>query len=440
MERNKLSKYSVRDMKNVFYSLLIAVVLSLHLGCEEEMEGPLTWDSEPITSYEIEPIYGGAVVRYDVPNDENLLYVMVEYERNGEMFTEKASLYTNELRIEGFNHQNEVTAQLFKVNKEGAKSQPLQIKFTPMEPVISLAVKSLTMDFTFGGVLATWENITSTSLGVHLLSVDSVTQDLETSEVYFSTVKSDSYAFRGFEPKQSTFGIYFEDQWGNTSDTTYLEGTPLYETAIEKPYGDFRAQIPYDNATNLSSTYLFENIWDNIVNTSRNGWLTVSGSSGLSMTIDLGKPVKLSRIVIHGYHINSPYGQVNITNWEGWATREIDFDLLDDKDYWLDEESVRIGAIHDVPVDYTLPDRTFKDDWQYLGYHEITRYDLLTPPDPQGVLNLSENGMEYIMPLENEPVRYIRLFAREVAGVKPPPNTNYFSMGEITVYGDDTVP
>lgn len=427
-------------MEKIIYYLVILLGLSFHFGCEDDMEETQMWDSEPIQEYEVEPIYGGAIVKYDVPNDGNLLYVTVEYERDGEMFTEKASLYSNELRIEGFNHQNEVKAQLYKVNKQGGKSRPLEISFTPLEPVISLVAKSLEMSFTFGGVVTSWENITSTSIGVHMIHENEDTKEFETAEVYFSSVEEDSYAFRGFEPMESNYGVYFEDKWGNVSDTAYLSGTPLYETAIEKPYLDFRAQMPYDNNTDLNANYSFDHIWDNIVNTSRNGWLTVSGSSGLSLTIDLGKPVKLSRIVIHGYHINSPYGQVNITNWEGWAAREIDFDKLEDEDYWLDEESVRIGAIHDVPTDYTLPDHTFQDDWQYLGYHEITRYDLLTPPDPQGVLNLSENGMEYIMPLENEPVRYIRLFAREVSGIKPPPNSNYFSMGEITVYGDDTVP
>lgn len=427
-------------MKKIFYYFVLTTCLMMHLGCEEETDEPGIWDSEPIQEYQVEPIYGGAIVYYDIPNDNQLQYIMVEYERNGETFTEKSSIYNNNLRIEGFNHQNEVTAQLYKVNKQGQRSRPLEINFTPLESVVKLAFNSLDMTFTFGGLIARWENITNTSLGVHLVGAHEITGEPETKEVYFSAAENDSYAFRGFETEEATFGVYFQDKWGNTSDTMMLTGTPLYETQIEKPYIDFRAQIPYDNTTNLSSTYVFERIWDNIVNTSRNGWLTVSGSSGLSITIDLGKPVKLSRIVIHGYHINSPYGQVNITNWEGWATREIDFDLLEDKDYWLDEESVRNGAIHGVPTDYVLPDRTFKDDWEYLGYHEITRYDLANPPDPQGVLNLSANGMEYPMPLEAEPVQYIRLFAREVSGIKPPPNTNYFSMGEITVYGDDTVP
>lgn len=426
--------------RNIFY-LTIILGLAFQFACDDDEAEKITmWDSDPIQEYSIEAIYGGAIVAYDIPNDENLLYVMVEYERDGEIYTEKSSIYNNQVRIEGFNHQNEVTAQLYKVNKNGERSRPLEIKFTPLESVVKLAYQSLDLTFTFGGVIARWENLTNTSLGVHLIGANEITNEMETKEVYFSAAEQDVYAFRGFESEEATFGVYFQDKWGNLSDTVFLSGSPLYETVIEKPYTDFRGQIPYDNATNLSNSYLFEKIWDNIVNTSRNGWLTVSGSSGLSITIDIGKPVKLSRIVIHGYHINSPYGQVNVTNWEGWATREIDFDKLEDKDYWLDEQSVRIGAIHDVPTDYVLPEHTFKDDWEYLGYHEITRYDLATPPDPQGVLNLSANGMEYVMPLDAEPVRYIRFYAREVSGIKPPPNSNYFSMGEFTVYGDDTVP
>ena len=50
------------------------------------------------------------------------------------------------------------------------------------------------------------------------------------------------------------------------------------------------------------------------------------------------------------------------------------------------------------------------------------------------------SGAEYEMPIDAKPVRYVRIFAREVAGNMPPPSNNYFSMGEITFYGDNTVP
>ena len=64
----------------------------------------------------------------------------------------------------------------------------------------------------------------------------------------------------------------------------------------------------------------------------------------------------------------------------------------------------------------------------------------MVPPDNQAVLNLGANGTEYTVPIGAKPVRYIRIFAREVAGIGPPSSNNYFSMGEISFYGDNTVP
>jgi hypothetical protein len=154
----------------------------------------------------------------------------------------------------------------------------------------------------------------------------------------------------------------------------------------------------------------------------------------------LKQVVKLSRIVIHGYHLNAPFGQANIQQFEAWGTDKIDFEKLADRPYWLDETSVRNSAIHSVPNTTELPARTFKDDWAYLGWHAIPRYDKMVPVDNQAILNLASNGTEYEMPIDAPPVRYVRIFVRENYDQLPPPSNNYFSMGEITFYGDNTVP
>src|SRR5690606_19686434 len=147
--------------RNIFY-LTIILGLAFQFACDDDEAEKITmWDSDPIQEYSIEAIYGGAIVAYDIPNDENLLYVMVEYERDGEIYTEKSSIYNNQVRIEGFNHQNEVTAQLYKVNKNGERSRPLEIKFTPLESVVKLTYQSLDLTFTFGGVIARSEEHTS---------------------------------------------------------------------------------------------------------------------------------------------------------------------------------------------------------------------------------------------------------------------------------------
>ena len=206
---------------------------------------------------------------------------------------------------------------------------------------------------------------------------------------------------------------------------------------IPKPYADYRTTIPYDNTStiNTAAAHQIATLWDNVVNTSGHGWLTKTGNSGLSMTIDMKEVAKLSRIVIHGYHINSPYGQANITSFELWGINKIDMNKLPDKPYWLDEESVRNGAIFTVPPTTQLPATTFKDDWQYLGYHSIPVYT-----ESAAILEQSANGTEYTMPITAAPVRYVRLFVRGITLISPPPANNYWSMGEISFYGDDTVP
>ncbi|MGJ7029617.1 DUF4959 domain-containing protein [Niabella hirudinis] len=429
------------------YSFIIVMILSVFLfSCKKEEEKVTgTWNSGPVEVETITPINGGAVISYKVPDDGNLLYVMAEYERNGKTFVEKSSVYKNTLTIEGFNlpEKTKVKATIYKVNKEEQRSAPVEIEFEPLEGLVSLAEESLHLQPGFGGIVANWKNQASTQLGVRMMVPDEIKKVFTTKEMYFTTAPDDKRSFRGFESEPTNVAVTFEDKWGNVSDTVFYSTTPFFETMVPKPYADYRANIPYDNITNLSGRTT-NTLWDNIVNTSGHGWLTANGSSGLSITIDLKQVVKLSRIIIHGYHINSPYGQVNIQQFEAWGTDKIDFARLSDRPYWLDSSSVRWAALSTTPwfVDPTtvLPARTFKDDWQYLGWHAIPRYDLMVPPDAQAISNISANGTEYEMPIDAKPVRYVRLFVRQVSNLMPPPSNNYFSMGEITFYGDNTVP
>ena len=422
--------------------IMVVLVLCTLSACKEESKEPSgNWTAGPVEVDKITPINGGATISYRVPNDPELLYVMAEYERNGKIFTEKSSVHKNELTIEGFHTTDKVPFTLYKVNKQEQRSEPIELEFEPLESLISIAQNSLKIVPGFGGIVADWKNPETTEFGVRLMVKDEH-EELVTSEMYFSSIEDDKHSFRGFDPVETTFALAFEDKWGNISDTISYTTTPLFETVIPKPYLDIRANIPYDNATNYDGTRTFIRLWDNIVNTASHGWLTKTGNVGVSITIDLQQVVKLSRIVIHGYHINSVYGQVNITQFEAWGSDEMDFDKLKDRPYWLDETSIRDGNIKNIDGINTatqLPARTFKDDWQYLGWHAIPRYDRMVPPDPQAQAALGANGTEYEIPLDAGPVRYIRIYAREVSGLMPPPDNNYFSMGEITFYGDNTV-
>ncbi|MDD2247845.1 MAG: DUF4959 domain-containing protein [Proteiniphilum sp.] len=421
------------------YNLIITIVLAAFcfFACDDVSTGPAEpkgpWNPGPLAECVVTPINGGAIITYTIPKDPDILYIMAEYERNGKIFTDKSSVYNNSLTIEGFHRVNKVKAKLYKVNKHEQRSEPIEVEFEPLESLIDIACNTWEMIPGFGGVIGSWHNPKQTELGVRLM-VENEDNVMETKDMYYTALKNDKHAFRPYEAVQTNFGISFEDKWGNISDTIRFTTTPLYEVMIPKPYADFRANIPWDNTTNLSNRQL-SLLWDNTVNTSGHGWLTNPGGSGLSITIDLKRVVKLSRIVRHPYHINSLYGQANITDFEAWGIDEIDYDLLTDKSYWLDSLSVRWGAIKTVDPMTEIPSRTFKDDWTYLGRNIV----------PGGLSNadiyaLSASGVESEVPLEAKPVRYVRIFVRSITFISPPPSSNYFSCSELTFYGDTSLP
>lgn len=423
-------------MKKISY-IIVFFTIYLFSTCADDNSNGLKeptgeWNPGPLTEYTIEPINGGAIISYTIPNDPDIMYVMAEYERNGEVFTEKSSIHKNSVTVEGFHRVDKVKVSLYKVNRYEQKSEPLLVEFEPLESLIDIAQKSLNIIPGFGGVVASWVNPEATELGVRLMTYDdSLYNDLVTRDMYFTTMTEEKHAFRGFEAEETTFALSFEDKWGNVSDTIQLTTTPFFETLVEKPYADYRSNIPSDNTSNLSGRST-STLWDNIVNTSGHGWLTQPGSSGLSITIDLKQVVKLSRIIHHPYTLNSPYSQVNITEMEIWGTDQIDYSKLSDKTYWFDEWTLRNGHILNEDPTQELPERTFKDDWQYLGYHSVPIYTASSD-----IQSLAQNGSEYEMPIDAGPVRYVRIVVRAIAlGMRA---DNYFSMSEITFYGDNTV-
>lgn len=429
-------------MKNKIPILVYCLMISSLFACSEREDNPGPWEgSGPLTDYTVTPINGGATITYATPGDPDLLYIMAEYTRNGETFSEKSSVYNNSLTIEGFNTTNPVKASLYKVNKKGQRSAPLQIEFTPLESVISIAMRTMNIETTFGGIIVSWENPLSTELGIRLMVKDSL-EKMETSEMYYSEMTKEKHSFRGFENKEITFGISVEDKWGNISDTLTYSTTPFIEVLIPKPYSDARRFIPYDNTTNLPPnppySYYFSSLWDNITNTFQNGFLTNPGGSGRSFTIDLQCVAKLSRLHVWGYS-DYIYGQVGITGFDLYGTDRLDEEKLQDKSYWLDETIVRDGGISGVSRDTAIPKPSFEDDWEFLG-------SFYFPDELQNVSYGSPEftaytvaGLEFDIDQKAKPVRYVRFMVRRIDFHDNIPSNNYFSLGEVSFYGDNTV-
>lgn len=421
------------------YYLAIIIILYSFFACEDKdklRNGLLT---PPLTEYNIEPINGGAIISYTIPKDPNILYVLAEYERNGRKFTEKSSIYLNTMTIEGFDTQEKVDVKLYTLNRKEEKSLPLTIDFVPLESPLSLTNKSLKIFTAFGGIDVLWENPAKIELGLKLM-VKEENGDLIDRGDYYSASAIEKYPFRGFADSVTTFVVFFEDKWGNTSDTTYLKTTPYFETEIKKPFRDMRAQIPYDNVSDLGSRYQIGNLWDNIVG-DNNGFITATGSLSTSITIDLKQVVQLSRMTYWARWTTygQVFGQVNARIFEVYGTKKLDPSRLPpaSQSYWLHEWSVRNGIYKEIPKDYVLPDVTFEDEWQYLGIFDVPRQGDFSPSDP-AIADIAINGNRYELPIDVEPVRYIRIVVHEANNY--PVLNNYFGMGELSFFGDNSVP
>lgn len=240
----------------VFLTILISWIL---FSCKENSSDVVgEWESSPLSGFVVIPINGGARITYDIPDDPEINYIEAQYIRKGKQYTEKSSIYKNEIIIEGFNTEDPVEATLYKVNRKGQRSKPVTIEFVPLISPIKMIYNSLKLSTTFGGILAEWENSLQTELGVRFM-VDSMGV-LETKKMYYTTIQSEKYNLRGFPDSLITFAVSLEDKWGNISDTIVLTTKPYFETEIKKPYGDMRKSIPYDNITDLSGSLDFKRI------------------------------------------------------------------------------------------------------------------------------------------------------------------------------------
>src|SRR5687768_3907386 len=91
------------NMRNTLFNMIIGFMA---LACKEESFWQEPTDTNPpgeISNVEVENIPGGAILRYALPHDEDLLYVKAVYSLKDGITSEvRASLYNDTLKIQGF--------------------------------------------------------------------------------------------------------------------------------------------------------------------------------------------------------------------------------------------------------------------------------------------------------------------------------------------------
>lgn len=294
------------DMKRSLYIVFISLLFVVS-GCKEEgrldhidMSAPAP---EQIYDITMRATAGGAVLKYKMPKDENLLYVKAVYQiETGAIHTTKASCYEDSLVLEGFGEVKPYPIQLYSVGRNEKESAPVTYEVTPLTPAYLTAFEHLELKAGFGGVSVSFKNPDKAALAIVLMGDTANTGEYIELETFYTEASMGSFPFRGLKEKESKFAVYLRDRWEHYSGTKEALLTPLYEEVI--PKNKFKnAALPtdmYEPVEGNYNLYAIEQLWDGVA-TDRNKMFATTKSAPIPQwfTVDLGRTATISRVKLH---------------------------------------------------------------------------------------------------------------------------------------------
>jgi len=281
----------------IHFSLLLFALY----GCREKGRIDFIDDGaaapEPVEVRGVRNTSGGAVIRYNVPGDDNLLGVKAVYRRNGKVVEAKGSLYVDTLTVEGFGNTDEQRVELFSIGRNGKLSVPVPVAIHPLPPPVRSA--RFDLEAGFGGVVVLLdENSSNADLSIVLMADTLGNGQFADMQTFHTKSERIRFSRRGLKTAPTRFGAYLRDRWNNISDTIYRELTPIEEVRI--PSDRFQnANLPTDYFLTAEGNpgYRMEHLWLG-ADASDNTFYASSHSAPIPqwLTIDLGRRVSISRV------------------------------------------------------------------------------------------------------------------------------------------------
>ncbi|MDR0697652.1 MAG: DUF4959 domain-containing protein [Tannerella sp.] len=301
-----------------------------------------------IANVRVENINGGAILRYTLPGDKDLLGVKAVYSfsESEEISEVYASAFIDSIVLEGYADTREHAVQLYVVDKSGNLSQPVMATIQPLTPPVEQIRNSLTAYATFSGVRAIWKNPYKKPIAISLYTTDSI-GDKVLFERHYSSAENGGYTFRDFSSTEQSFHFEVRDRWNHIAAPLDTVLTPLYEVQIlgkvdnvdlwdmyDYDRGIYRGDPIQANAGSVvyhgRFRYLYDgNTWDNST------WFYfkpatigqyVPGASTSSymlpayLTIDMGVAAKYSRFKYYTRGRSPVYSAWVWYEFELWGT------------------------------------------------------------------------------------------------------------------------
>ncbi|OOQ59057.1 DUF5000 domain-containing lipoprotein [Mucilaginibacter pedocola] len=409
----KINRYST---KTVLWLGVLA--LAMLAGSCKKNEG---YNTEPvsndktkpgvITNIKVDNFNGGANITYDLPNSDNILYVLAKYNINDKTAREtKSSYYTDTVKVDGFAAVKDYEVTLTVVSRANVSSDPVKVTVHPQTPFYRLIKPTVTITNDFGGVHIEAMNPNRKEVGVILIALDKTTKQLEVADQHYTNTDTIAYSVRGFESEPTQFGVYVTDKFGNLSDTTVVTLTPLFETMLDKSkFSVYRQPSDSEIGYGWNLPYL----WDGKTDGYSNGWHTQPGTGKpMQGTFGIGVLTQLSRIKIWERPLEYAFFHGNPKNFTIW------------------------GSAKESPADVVLPQSapggTVVGDWVNLSNF---RYP--NPPSglTPGFTNAADEkfvaaGVDFVFPATAPPVKYLRILVHDTWG-----KGDVTHLMEVSVYG-----
>ncbi len=397
---------------NKYKTVIWACVALLSLLSCDEDDNIDTQAPGILTNLTVTATNGGGIINYDLPEDDDILYVKAVYTNSqGEEVFSVSSKHNSSVEVTGLNQTTPINVQLYVIDESQNRSKAVGFDFTPLESFIHLVQESMTISPDLGGVKVTWDNIASKTVFVYLYIQDGAE---EIVRILSSSNAEESQFVRGLESKELSFSIKVEDFDGNMTE---LEDkgkfTPLFEEKIDKSTWSLVSSQSINGDAYEGKTV---NLWDDIVDTvetdNDNSYFIATredngGSLNFPMdiVIDLNKNVKIQRFKF--------WQRAYWYNGGG-------------KSYYYQEENLK---------SFNLYASTDGETWNILGEFDLGTPELNSSGDvPAAILQAASEGHEFSLPEISEAFRYLKFSITSNYG-----STQIVVGSELTLYGLDNL-
>lgn len=313
-------------MKKIIYIILALVITVLPSACNNDSDVNSSHGSTippaEVMLDSIKNLPGKSIIYFTQPNDKNFLYMKAVYSTDGGERSINASYFADSIVVEGFGQAGEYDVKLYSVSPGEAYSKPLNIKINPKEPSYITAYKEMTITPDFAGIRIKTFNTGSETLTFYVYRKDAAGKWTEAGALYTKKPEIND-PIRGMEAVPSDFRVVVKDRWGHLSENKEISLTPYYEEEVDKSKMGYLSIGEYQGylAPNAKTP---KNLYDGIIG-NNNTFMTITTagydfSKPSSVTLDLGKGFKLSRMIVYGRRSGTDYSSI----FDGLFPKEIE--------------------------------------------------------------------------------------------------------------------